>query len=134
MSEHKNYHRRGKSKFRLKCHLIFVVKYRHALLNHKIIETTIKQALLDSQTPEFRIELMEVDKDHIHMLIDYVPQIAISQIVRRMKQLTTFKLWQVVDLSKYFWKERTFWSDGYFVASTGQASEETIREYIENQG
>ena len=91
----------------------------------------LKKALLDSQTPEFRIELMEVENDHIHMLIDHVPQIAISQIVRRMKQLTTVKLWQVVDLSKYFWKDRTVWSDGYFVASTGQSIEETIHKYID---
>lgn len=133
MTEH-NYHRRGKSKFSLKCHLIFVVKYRHPLLKHKIIEKTIKQELLDSQTTEFCIELMEVDVDHIHMLIDFVPQISISQIVRLLKQRTAVKIWQVVDLRNYFWKERTFWSDGYFVCSTGQASEETIRKYIENQG
>ncbi|MBF0209034.1 MAG: transposase [Oligoflexia bacterium] len=37
-------------------------------------------------------------------------------------------------LQKQFWKERTFWSDGYFVATTGQVSAETIRRYIENQG
>ena len=133
MTEH-NYHRRGKSKFSLKCHLIFVVKYRHPLLKHKIIEKTIKQELLDSQTTEFCIELMEVDVDHIHMLIDFVPQISISQIVRLLKQRTAVKIWQVVDLRNYFWKDRTFWSDGYFVCSTGQASEETIRKYIENQG
>ena len=133
MSEH-NYHRRGKSKLSLKFHLIFVVKYRHPLLKHKIIERTIKQELLDSQKPEFCIELMEVDVDHIHMLIDFVPQISISQIVRLLKQRTAVKIWQVVDLRKYFWKERTFWSDGYFVCSTGQASEDTIRKYIESQG
>lgn len=133
MSEH-NYHRRGKSKFSLKCHLILVVKYRHPLLKHKIIERTIKQELLDSQTTEFCIELMEVDVDHIHMLIDFVPQISISQIVRLLKQRTAVKIWQVVDLRTYFWKERTFWSDGYFVYSTGQASEDTISKYIENQG
>ena len=101
---------------------------------HKIIERAIKQELLDSQTTEFCIELMEVDVDHIHMLIDFVPQISISQIVRLLKQRTAVKIWQVVDLRTYFWKERTFWSGGYFVCSTGQASEDTIRKYIENQG
>ena len=80
------YNRRGKSKFSLKCHLIFVVKYRHPLLKHKFIETTIKQSLIDAQTDEFTIETFEVDVDHIHMLIDYVPQVSISQIVRRLKQ------------------------------------------------
>lgn len=35
---------------------------------------------------------------------------------------------------KTFWKERTFWSDGYFVTSIGDASEKTIQKYIDEQG
>lgn len=82
------YNRRGKSKFSLKCHLIFVVKYRHPLLKHNTISNTIKETILDAQTKEFTIDTMEVDVDHIHLLIDYVPQISITQIVRKLKQMT----------------------------------------------
>ena len=35
---------------------------------------------------------------------------------------------------KHFWKEHTFWTDGYFVFSVGNVSEEMLRKYIENQG
>ena len=31
-------------------------------------------------------------------------------------------------------KEHTFWTDGYFVCSVGNVSEEMLRKYIENQG
>ena len=82
----------------------------------------------------WKIETIESDLDHIHMLIDYVPTITIQKIVKMLKQRSTFDLWKVADLSKEFWKERTFWSDGYFACSTGQASTETIRKYIEQQG
>lgn len=37
-------------------------------------------------------------------------------------------------LRKYFWKEHSFWSDGYFVCYIGEANPDTIRKYIENQG
>lgn len=37
-------------------------------------------------------------------------------------------------LTKQFWKEHTFWSDGYFVCSIGEANPDTVRKYIENQG
>ena len=37
-------------------------------------------------------------------------------------------------LRQYFWKEHTFWSDGYFVCSIGDANPDTIRRYIQNQG
>ena len=131
MSEYKS---RGKSKFSLKCHLILVVKYRKKLLKHDKMSQLVKQTILDATTSEFNIDTMEVDLDHIHLLIDYVPQVSITQIVRKLKQATVYAVWNNFDLSRFFWKERTFWSDGYFVCSTGQASTATIRRYIENQG
>ena len=36
--------------------------------------------------------------------------------------------------TKHFWKEHTFWTDGYFACSVGNVSEEMLRKYIENQG
>ncbi len=36
-------------------------------------------------------------------------------------------------LKKHFWKEQTFWSDGYFCCTIGNASQKVIRKYIENQ-
>lgn len=95
------YNRRGKSKFSLKCHLIFVVKYRHPLLKHNKISNTIKETILAAQTKEFTVDTMEVGVDHIHLLIDYVPQISITQIVRKLKQMTATDIWRVVDLKKY---------------------------------
>ena len=49
---------------------------------------------------------------------------------------TTFHIWKKYPnyLSKCFWKEKTFWTDGYFICSVGNVSEETLRKYIENQG
>lgn len=37
-------------------------------------------------------------------------------------------------IAKHFWKERTFWSDGYFSCSIGNVSKATIQRYIETQG
>ena len=37
-------------------------------------------------------------------------------------------------LKQYFWKEHTFWTDGYFICSIGNVSEETLKNYIKNQG
>lgn len=85
---------------------------------------------------DFTIELQEVNGDHIHLLISYNPKIATSQIVRALKSESTFLLWNrhYDYLRRQFWKEQTFWSDGYFASSIGEASEETIRKYIESQG
>lgn len=37
-------------------------------------------------------------------------------------------------LSKQYWKHHILWSDGYFVCSIGQVSQEIIEKYIQNQG
>ena len=78
---------------------------------------------------------MEIDKDHIHILLTISPRYSISQYVRRIKQETNWRLWENFPLLKrQFWREKTFWSDGYFVCSVGNASAETIRKYIQEQG
>jgi putative transposase len=80
--------------------------------------------------------MIEVDANHIHILISTSPNISAFQIIRKLKQESTVSMWKKfpIFLKKYFWKEKTFWSDGYFVATIGQVSEEMIKEYIRNQG
>ncbi|WP_417362685.1 IS200/IS605 family transposase, partial [Galbibacter sp.] len=68
--------------------------------------------------------------------IRYIPRLSISQIVRRLKQQSTKLIWQQhpVSLQKQFWRKRTFWSDGYFVCAIGEASPDTIGQYILSKG
>jgi putative transposase len=89
-----------------------------------------------AERSDFKIELLEVDKDHLHMLIDSVPSISVTSIVRRLKQKSTISIWKIHAnfLRNHFWNEKTFWTDGYFVSTIGEVSEETVRKYIENQG
>ena len=123
------------SKHLLMCHLIFVCKYRKKLLL-KVgddIKTEIKSI---SNRYGWQIIEQEIDQDHIHILIRYSPKWSILEIVRLLKQLTTYRIWQKHNeyLSQHFWKERTFWSDGYFSCSIGNVSKEIIQKYIQEQG
>lgn len=80
---------------------------------------------------------METDEDHIHLLIQADPKISPLQIVRVLKQISTYKLWKIYgekNMRKFFYHKKTFWSGGYFCCSIGNACEETIRKYIQNQG
>lgn len=123
------------SKHLLLCHLIFVCKYRKKLLL-KVgddIKTEIESI---SNRYGWQIIEQEIDQDHIHILIRYSPKWGILEIVRLLKQLTTYRIWQKHNeyLSQHFWKERTFWSDGYFSCSIGNVSKEIIQKYIQKQG
>lgn len=132
-----DYRRSSHSKNCLIIHVIFVVKYRKSILT--IFGDEVKQLIRDiSKEADLNILEIEVDKDHIHVLIKYPPRLSVSSIVKQLKQLTTHRVWRTKGnrdiLRKCFWKENTFWSDGYFVASIGNASYQTIQEYIKNQG
>ena len=125
----------GKAKYLLLVHLIFVVKYRKKLLVKYGDEVKAKMIEISSRC-NFEIDTIEVDKDHIHLLVSYEPHISISQIVRVLKGETTHDLWvnHASALNLQFWKHHIFWSPSYFACSVGNASQEVIRHYIENQG
>lgn len=136
MSKKSNYVSTNHSKHYLKCHLIFVCKYRKKLLVDDL-DNDMKSIMLSiTSKSDFEIEVFESDVDHIHFLIRYIPRLSVTSIVRKLKQESTIAIWKIHKniLSKNFWKEHTFWSDGYFVCSIGEASPETVRQYILSQG
>lgn len=133
------YKSKNHSKYSLKAHLVFATKYRKKLFDNQNMVFELKRKLQEiANRSNFEIELMEVDRDHIHILVDYEPNISIVQIVRRLKQESQHHMWIVFEkeLSKTYWKEsHMFWSKGYFVCSIGEgANYETIQEYIKSQG
>ena len=131
-----NYTSTNHSKHYLKCHLILVTKYRKQLLIGNLDNNIKRIFQAIASISDFNIEVMETDNDHIHLLIRYIPKLSISQIVRRLKQTSTEKIWKLYPtlLRQEFWYQNIFWSDDHFVCSIGEASPDTIREYILSQG
>jgi putative transposase len=127
---------KNRKKYLLKIHLIFACKYRKKLLINPIDKDIKQIMLIISSISDFKIDIMETDQDHIHLLLNISPNYSISSIVNRLKSISTNMIWKKHHnlLVKHFWKEKTFWSDGYFVNSIGNANLETVRHYIENQG
>src|SRR6056297_584344 len=124
-----NYNRKNRRKYSLKAHIVLVTKYRKQLLKGIISEDIKNQILAISLKYNYEIIAMETDKDHIHFLISYDTTDSICQIVKRIKQETTYRLWQkhAALLSKNYWKRKIFWSDGYFACSIGEVSSATIQ-------
>ena len=130
-----NYISTNHSKHYLKAHIIIVTKYRKPILVNQLKQDmhNILQNIISNS--DFSVEVYESDLDHYHFLIRYIPRLSISQIVRRLKQQSTYHIWQLHhnSLRKEFWRKQTFWSAGYFVCSIGEASPDTIRQYILSQ-
>lgn len=114
------------SKHLLMVHLIFSCKYRKKLLFRYGKE--IKQIFYDiAEEKDFNVIEMEIDTDHIHILVQYTPTKSILEVVRLFKQISTYRIWRQnnnhIQLRKQFWKEKTFWSDGYFACSIGKCKQ-----------
>ena len=130
------YYRHNRRKYSLKVHIVLVTKYRKQLLQGSIADD-VKQKILDiANTRSYEIIAMETDKDHIHFVLSYDATDRVCDIVKIVKQETTYYLWQKYNsvLSKQYWKKKIFWSDGYFACSIGEVSSATIQKYIESQG
>lgn len=128
------YNRNNRRKYSLKVHIVLVTKYRKRLLQSYIADD-IKQKILDiCNSHNWEIIAMETDKDHIHFLVSYDTTDRVCDIVKIIKQETTYYLWNRYNsfLSKQYWKKHIFWSDGYFACSIGEVSSATIQKYIES--
>lgn len=122
------YYRHNRRKYSLKVHIVLVTKYLKQLLQGSIADD-VKQKILDiANTRGYEIIAMETDKDHIHFLLSYDATDRVCDIVKIVKQETTYYLWQKYNsvLSKQYWKKKIFWSDGYFACSIGEVSSATI--------
>lgn len=88
-----DYISKNHSKYLIMAHLIFVCKYRKKLLIK--FGKQIKQIFNDiAEEKDFEIIEMEVDKDHIHLLVNYNPTQSILDIVRLLKQISTYRIWR----------------------------------------
>ena len=126
------YYRHNRRKYSLKVHIVLVTKYRKQLLKGSIADD-VKQKILDiANTRGYEIIAMETDKDHIHFLLSYDATDRVCDIVKIVKQETTYYLWQKYNsvLSKQYWKKKIFWSDGYFACSIGEVSSATIQNIL----
>lgn len=85
----------------------------------------------------YQIEFLEIgmDKDHVHFLVQSVPSYSPTKIITIIKSLTAKEVFaRDPSVKKQLWGGE-FWTDGYYVGTVGQnATEETIRQYVKNQG
>lgn len=124
------------AKTHLRYHIIFSTKYRRNCLND------IRQDVLNvfkqiADRYGCKIFAIELDKNHIHFLIEFSPKYSISQIVKLFKQISLYEIWNKHEnyLKKFYWKnKRVLWTHGYYCSTVGNIDEEKIKTYINNQG
>ncbi|ECK8875221.1 IS200/IS605 family transposase [Salmonella enterica subsp. enterica] len=85
---------------------------------------------------DFDVELVEMDGelDHVHLLINYRPELAISSQVNRLKGVFGRLLRRDrPNIAQRYYCKGVLWTPGYFASSCGGAPISIIRQYIEQQ-
>lgn len=115
-------------------HLVFVTKYRRGVFTKEILDDL--RPMFASVCADFKAELVEFDgeDDHVHLLVNYPPKVAISKLVNSLKGVSSFLIRKknYPSIKKKLWGG-ALWSPSYFAASCGGAPIAIIRQYIEQQ-
>ena len=122
------------SVFLLHYHLVLVVKYRRKVFDEDISGRA--KEIFEYIAPKYNITLQEwnYDKDHVHILFKAHPKSEISKFINAYKSASSRLLKkEFPQIRKKLWKE-SFWSQSFCLLTTGSASVEVIKKYIESQG
>ena len=129
-----SYRKTSHSVYSLKYHVVWITKYRKAVLRGEIalrLRELVKQTCAQQ---DVYIESGHVAKEHVHLLMSCPPNVSVSELMKRLKgRSSRILLQEFGELSRQFWG-RHLWARGYFAASSGNVTDEIIKQYIESQG
>ncbi len=128
------YRRASHTVYDNKYHLVWITKYRKKILKDDIghrLRDIIRQIC---STDKVDILKGAIGPDHVHLMLQIPPYMAVSRLVQHLKGETSRKLqMEFPQLKKQFWGQH-LWAIGYFCTTTGQVTEDTVKRYIEEQG
>jgi putative transposase len=79
------------------------------------------------------IEELNIQFDHIHMLIQVCPKESISKVIQKLKGGTSRVIrLEFPELKEFLWGD-SFWADGYFAETVGIQDDAVIKRYIKEQ-
>jgi REP-associated tyrosine transposase len=128
-----SYRKTAHSVYDLKYHIVWITKYRKPILRGEIGKRVRELIRQTCASLDVYIVKGHVSKDHVHLLVSVPPDLAVSELVKRLKgRSSRLMLEEFGELRKVYWG-RHLWARGYFVASSGNVTDEVIAEYIEKQ-
>lgn len=128
-----SYRKGSHTVYDIKYHIVWITKYRKPVLRGDIAQQLRELVRQTCATLDVQIVSGHVSTDHVHLLVSVPPNVAVSDLVQRLKGRTSrLMLAQFNELRRQFWG-RHMWARGYFVASSGNVTDEVIKQYIESQ-
>ena len=133
MSENADIRRGRHVVYALHAHLVFVTKYRRGALSQLAIRDL--RLIFSKVCKDFEAELVECngEDDHVHLLLNYPPKLALSKLVNSLKGVSSRLLRAERQEVNMRGRDKALWSPSYFVGSCGGAPLSVIAEYVQSQ-
>ena len=129
-----NYRKSSHTVYDIKYHIVWITKYRKPVLDGEVSKRIRDLIREICKSKDVEIIKGHISKDHVHIFVYIPPHISVSKLVQSIKGKTSRKIMiENKMVSKAFWG-RHMWARGYFVASSGNVTDEVIIRYIEEQG
>ena len=111
------------------------MKYRRKVFTEEN-QKTLKSICLELGIRyEYNFLEIGIDEDHVHFLIQTVPNVLISRMVQTIKSITERLMFKQHEEVKTFLWGRQFWTDGYYINTVGQYGNLAMLEnYVKKQG
>jgi len=97
---------------------------------------SMMKAIINKIGYDYDIDIVELEipEDHIHMVVRSEPKQSPSDVMQIIKSITAREFFRIYPeiKEKYFWGGK-LWMQSYFVETIGNANEETIRKYVQDQ-
>jgi putative transposase len=130
-----SYNKGFRSVYKLIAHVVLVTKYRKKAISEKVL-LRLKEIFTETLI-KWECNLVEFngESDHVHLLIDYKPDISLSKLIANLKTVSSRLIRRDFPelASKYFYNKPFFWTGAYFVASCGGVTVSQLKKYVENQ-
>ena len=129
-----SYRKTSHAVYDLKYHLVWITKYRKKVLRGQVAIRLRELIRQTCETLDVYILSGHIAVDHIHLLVSVPPNVSVSDLMQRIKGRSSRKMLEEFgELNRQFWGQH-LWARGYFAASSGNVTDEIIRQYIESQG
>jgi putative transposase len=116
-------------------HIVCTAKYRQTVFKERVDKALRDICIELSQRYELVFLEIGTDGDHVHFLVQSVPNHSPTQIVRIIKSLTAREMFKRVPSVKLWLWGGEFWTKGYFVSTVSHHGDEgTLKQYVRNQG
>lgn len=128
-----NYKRGSHTVWDCKYHLVWTTKYRYDVLGGDVGQRCRELLREIARAYDMEIHAAAINKDHVHMLISIPPNVSVSRAVQYLKGKSSQKLQREFKSLRKRYGGQHLWGRGYWVASSGNVTDEVWKEYIKDQ-